>query len=365
MPSAEIIKIPVDRCGHREEVSRWELPYFLAGPENQLVEIAVRAVLQSKPREYFPVVFYGPSGTGKTHLAYGLAHGWKRQGHPSPVIIQTARHFHTQLMDALESQALADFLEQQAKAKLWILEDVEALAGKNFTQTQCTQLLDHFQAQGIPQVVTCRTLPGWIGGLDPRLQGRLTQGMTVHLSFPSLPTRRKFLEELAQANHLAFSPEAICLLAERIHGPLRSVQKVLMELAGSNGHGKKITSSKVHAYLEQYYQTSIQQIRNIAQLVGQQFSVGLRELRGPCRKKHVALARAVAVYLSRESLGLSFREIGNFFGRRDHTTILHCYQQIKKVLANDPTIRLVVENLSEKLRSNQVVFNQVVGSESS
>lgn len=346
----EVTKIPLTIAleTQPQDSRGWELPYFLAGPENPLVEPAVRAVLGGQPVHYFPVVFYGPTGVGKTHLAQGLAEAWKRMGNPGPVVVETAIDFHRQLADALESQAMTEFLERRQRAKLWILEDLETFAGKSFTQFQCLQLLDQLRLQGIPQVVTCRTLPGYIPGLEARLQSRLMRGLQVNLALPSVPTRRCFLEALAQNRRIRCTPEAISLLAARVQGPLVRVRKALMELAYGSGDRQGIHVPKVQSYLEQHHDIS-GKIRKIAELTAQQFSVRLRDIRGPSRKKQVVYARGAAVYLARRLLGLSFQHIGAFFGNRDHTTILHSYRKTKKLLADDPAVGHLVETLYEKL----------------
>jgi len=346
----EVTKIPLANGLDTQPQNHrgWELPYFLVGPENPLVEPAVRAILEGKPVHYFPVVFYGPTGVGKTHLAYGLAEAWKRTGNPGPVVLETAIDFHRQLADALESQALVEFLERRQRAKLWILEDLETIAGKSFTQLQCVQLLDQLQLQGTPLVLTCRVLPGCIPGLEARLQSRLMRGLLVNLALPSVQTRRRFLEELVQNRQIRCAPEAISLLAARVQGPLVRVRKALMELAYLSGDRQSVHVQKVQTYLEQHHDV-VGKIRKIAELTAQQFSVRLRDVRGPSRKKQVVYARGAAVYLARQLLGLSFQQIGVFFGNRDHTTILHSYQKTKKLLADDPAVRHVVETLYEKL----------------
>ncbi|MCS7305563.1 MAG: DnaA/Hda family protein [Thermoguttaceae bacterium] len=350
-----VLKIPLRNSFGELGISQtsWNLPYFLVGPENPLVEPAVRAVLTGKPACYFPVVFYGPSGTGKTHLAYGLTEAWKRSGNPGPVVIETAQDFHRQLTDALESQALPEFLDRRVRAKLWILEDLDRLAGKTASQIQCAQLLEHLANQRIPHVVTCRTIPGGIPGLIPTLQSRLTQGLLVNLSLPSEQTRRCFLQELIQTRELQCTPEAIELLVSRQTGSLLQLRKALMELSVLRATRHGIQLQTVQSYLGQPKDIA-QAIRKILHHTAKQFAVRIRDIRGPSRKKQVAYARGVSVYLARQILRLSFQQIGLFLGNRDHTTILHSYQRTKKLLAHDPAISHIVDRLYETLNSLNV-----------
>ncbi len=328
----------------------WNLPYFLVGQENSLVEPAVRAVLKGHPKDYFPVVFYGPSGTGKSHLAQGLTEAWKRSGNPGPVVMESAQQFHRQLTDALESQALGEFLNHRLRATLWILEDIDRLAGNTMAQIQCGQLLDQLAVQGTPHVVTCRAIPGGIRGVIGPLQSRLMRGLLVNLSLPSEHTRRCFLQELIQAKQIRCTPEAIELLASRLTGSLGQLRKALMELSlvSSNRHGIQVPT--VQRYLTQPEDIP-QAMRRIIHQTARQFAVRTRDIRGLSRKKQVVYARGVSVYLARQLLGLSFQQIGLLLGNRDHTTILHSYQKTKNLLAQDLAISRIVDTLYETLNS--------------
>ena len=355
---AGVLKIPVSNPfgallpEDRAEAER-EIPYFLVGPENSLVEPALRTVLERRrPPYYFPVVFYGPAGTGKSFLAKSFLQAWKSCDHPGPVILESAQEFHRQLTDALESQALPDFLGRYYRAKLWILEDIDHLHGKTLSQIQLAQLLDHLRTQqSCLVVITCQAIPPSIPGLLPRLQSRLMGGLVVNLSRPSLETRRYFLEEWAKAHQIRCTPEALELLASRLTGSLGQLRKALEELSLLSPRGQGIQLQTVQRYLPHPSQDTTQGMRKILHHTARQFAVRVRDLQGPSRKKQMGYARGVVVYLARQILGLSFQQIGLFLGNRDHTTILHCYQKMKKLLAHDPAISHIVESLYETLKS--------------
>ena len=335
-----------------EDRAGWDIPYFLVGPENVLVEPAIRGGMAGRPAAYFPVVFYGPSGTGKSLLAKGLIQAWKYCEHPGRVIGESAREFHRQLMDALESQAVTDLLHRYYRAKLWILEDIEHLRGKTTSQIQLIQLLDHLRTlQSCVVVVTCQTIPQSISGLLPRLQSRLMGGLVVNLSLPSPETRRCFLEALVKAQQVRCSPEAVEFLAFRGTGSLGELQKTVRELSLLSPIRQGIQLQTVQKYLAQPSQDATQAMRKILQYTARQFAVRVRDIQGPSRKKQIGYARGVAVYLARQILGLSFQQIGLFLGKRDRTTILHCYQKMKKLLAHDLAISHIVGSLYETLKS--------------
>ena len=330
---------------------KWELPYFLVGPENALVESAMEVLIAGRPMGYFPVVFYGPSGTGKSFLTHGLIQVWKCLGHPGPVIIESAQEFHRQLADALESQAVPDFLDRYYRARLWVLEDIDRLEGKTATQLQLARVLDRLRTQQTcVLLISCRTIPGSIPGLLTHLQSRLMGGLVVALKLPSMEIRRYFLKEMVKVKQIHCSPEAIDFLASRMTGSLGQLRKALMELSTLTPARQGIELSTVQKYLAHPSPNVCQAMRNILHHTARQFALRVQDLRGPSRKKQLVNARGVTVYLARKILGLSFQQIGLFLGNRDHTTILHSYQKTKNLLTHDPALGHVVNTLYETLK---------------
>ncbi|MBU4398624.1 MAG: ATP-binding protein, partial [Planctomycetes bacterium] len=170
---------------------------FLAGPENRLVEVAVRSVVEERVNGYNPLVFYGPSGTGKSHLADGIAAAWRDRHRSRRVVRTTAVDFARELAEAIETQAVDEFREKHRRADLLIVEDLGRLVTRRSeklnTQEELVHTLDALLAEGRWAVVTASAAPTELPGLLPALQSRLCGGLAVPLSPPGPEARLALL----------------------------------------------------------------------------------------------------------------------------------------------------------------------------
>lgn len=328
-----------------------QLPCFLAGPENALVETAVHAILAADAEAYYPVVFYGAAGTGKSHLAHGLAAAWKAGARRRPAVLETSADFARALADAIEAQGVPEFHDRYCRAALWILEDVERLAGKPSAQAELVLLLDRVLSLGTAVVVTSAAAPGLIAGLGPRLQGRLSGGLAVGLAPPSLGTRRVLLREFAQVRGATLDEEAeealaagLCATAPRLFGAMLQLE------AQAGARDGVIGAELARRYLARQRGCAPVELRDIAAAAARHFALRMSDLRSPSRRKVVVYARGVAMYLARELTRGSLNRIGQFFGGRDHATVLHGCRKTDELAKTEPAIRHAIQSVRERLQ---------------
>jgi chromosomal replication initiator protein len=228
--------------------------HFLAGPENRLVEVAVRALVEQRPNDYNPLVFCGPSGTGKSHLVHGLAAAWKARGFKgdSPIFVDakigtvprdrrqrvvctTAVDFARELAEAIESQGVDEFREKYRGAHLLIVEDLGMLptrkSGKLSAQEELLHTLDALIAENCWVVVTASAPPAALPGILPALQSRLTAGLVIPLAPPGVEARLAILQQLACSRGFPLSEPVARVLAEGIVGTAPELAGSLVELA--------------------------------------------------------------------------------------------------------------------------------------
>ncbi len=338
--------------GVRKTPEVLELPRsFLAGPENRLALAAVRAVLANKHPEYNPVVFYGPSGTGKSHLAHGLARacGGRRRRRDS-LICTTAADFARALVDAIETQAMDDFRSRYRQASLLVVEDVSHLAGKEAAQRELLYTVDAMVAAGRWMVVTSRMAPGQMQEMLPGLRYRLTAGLTVPLAPPGPDARLAILRELAAARGLDMPAAVIRILADGMNGTVPELLGALMELEmWEQMEASTVDTEAARRYLTQRDGAHQPALKRIALLTARSFSLKVADLRSSSRRRAVVTARGVAMYLARQLTHNSLQQIGRYFGGRDHTTVLHGCRQMERRLRTEPTIQETVEQLRTKL----------------
>lgn len=343
--------------------------HFLVGPENRLVEVAVRSVLAEMPDRppnspsaacyYSPLVLHGPSGIGKSHVAQGLAAVWKTRNRRQRVVVTTAVDFARELTDAIESQAVDEFRKKYRTAGLLVFEDLGQLAtrksGKLNAQEEFIHTLDALLAEERWVVVTASAAPVELPGLLPALQSRLSGGLMVPLAPPGREARLAVLQQLAALREVELPEPVAEVLAEGISGTVPELAGALMQLAmpkglGPNGFGAEpIDLRAARRYLAQRNNKEQPSVHEIAVATAKHFSLRLTDLKSPVRRRALVTARGVAVYLARHCGGESLQEIGRYFGGRDHTTVMHSCRRTEEMLDSDPSIHEAVERLRKEL----------------
>lgn len=323
---------------------------FVVGPENRLVEVAIESVLDGRPSRYAPIVFLGPRGVGKSHLALGLAAAWKASFPRRPVVSTTAVDFARQLADAVETKTGDDFGTRYRQASLLVMEDLDHLAEKPAAQQELLHTLDALLDGGSRAVFTARTSPNQQMALSPRLRGRLAGGLTVPLSPPGPAARRTIVERLAGAANIELPEAAGRALADGMPAVVSDLRGALLRLQmAAELAGRPIDVAMVNEHLAQRAHQRAPTIDEIARAAARHFSLKRSQLRSSSRARAVVAARGVAMYLARTLTPCSLQEIGRYFGGRDHTTVSHGCRKTEELLESELAVRQAVFALREKL----------------
>ena len=328
--------------------------HFFVGPENRLIEVAVNAVLNGPPNGFSPLVLFGPSGTGKSHIAQGLASEWKSRKRRDRVICTTAVDFARELADAIETQAVDEFRATYREAALLVFEDLGMLATRKSeklsAQEELVHTLDAMAAGNGWVVVTASAAPYELPAIVPALQSRLAAGLTIPIALPGPETRMAIVQQLAERRELDLPESAARVLAEGIVGGAAELAGALMQLEMPvRLDGGTINAQTVQAHLYGRNGMKRPTLHDIAAAAASHFSLKLSDLRSPVRQRALVTARGVAVYLARHLTEESLKCIGRYFGGRDHTTVLHSCRRTEGLLESDPAVREAVEHLREML----------------
>ncbi len=365
---------------HREPIE------FLAGPENRLAAVAVQSLLDERPSRYNPLVFYGPSGTGKTHLAHGLAQRWNgvvqhldghagrktthdrqtggnpdrgRSGDSSAaggsaadgsVVYATAAEFSQSLNAAIDANTTAEFRRRMRGASLLVVEDLTQFASRRVAQQELVHTLDAILDNNGQAIFTSRAVPEKIPGLSPALCSRLASGLAVPLVPPAAAARLACIQRIAELRGVALPTAAARILATGLMSrrPNYSAPSPSLHLQ-SELDGQPIDPARVRRWLAERQLRLRPSLRTIARLSAKYFGLRVAEFTSPSRRRSVVQARAVAMYLARQLTGKSLEQVGTHFGGRDHTTVLHNCRSIDLRVRGDPTTRRAVADIRKML----------------
>ena len=327
---------------------------FFAGPENQLAVPALENLLSSldddfdseppSPHLFSPLVLLGPTGSGKSHLARGVVRHWntrRESSDDSTVEYLTAIDFARQLRAAREEKKLDEFRDRLAALQLFVLEELHRLPLNLFVQRELRDTVDTLLDADAAIVITSQSPPASIPDLEAGLRDRLSGGLTVRLQNPSFDTRVELLREAAAERRLAIDEQQLQQLAQRVEGPVPQLFRAIAEF--------ELTQTDSPAELSGIGDRPPLSFKQILAVVARYFSLTQAALRSPARRKSLVYARGIAVHLARSLTDLSYSQIGQSLGRRDHTTIMHANQSIEKQLATDAATQQDLEELKRIL----------------
>jgi len=326
---------------------------FLLGPENRLVVTAVQAILDGTHPAWNPIFFCGPSGTGKTHLARGLIAAWQcSRPRRLRAVYAAASDFARELSEAIEAESTDELRVRYRSAALAIFDEVANLRGKPAAQNELVYTIDTLVACGNRVVLTSASTPWELAELAPALRSRMTCGLVAPIAEPAPQTRKALLRQFADLQQVEITHAAIELLASNAPSNPAVLKGIIAQLGAlAQFDGQGIDEAIVSQWLRRQKSSQLASLRNITAETGRYFSLRAADLRGQSRRRVISAARGIAIYLVRELTNSSFKQIGEYFGQRDHTTVLHSYLKTKSALDSDPETRKAVAAIAQRIQA--------------
>jgi chromosomal replication initiator protein len=266
----------------------------------------------------------------------------------------TAVDFARELAEAIESQGIEEFRAKYRQASMVVFEDLGELGQKRSeklsAQEELIHTLDDLVRRESWVILTCSKSPAEMNDILPGLQSRLMAGLTVPVAPPESETCLTILEHVAQSRQLHLPKSAALTLAKSFRGTVPELLGVLTQLeVPARREGTTIDSRTVRHFLDEKHRQESPEIPQIAAAAAKHFHLKLSELRSSSRQRAVVNARAVAIYLARQITHASFEQIGEYFGGRDHTTMMHSCRKMEELLHDDPAFRREIEQLEKKI----------------
>lgn len=318
---------------------RYTFDSFVVGQANRMAIAGSKAVALEPGTRINPLFIYAPSGLGKTHLMHGIAHEIRRTNPRANIVYITAQHFAEQFVQALQSGRMDQFRRAQRSGHVWLVDDIQFIAGKDKTQEEIFHTFNSLHQSG-RQIVLCSdrsTRELYL--LDERLRSRFESGLVVDIQTPDTETKAAILLSKAQQDQIILTPEVAIELASQVRGNIRVLEGALTKLAVmASIENSPLTLDLAQAMIDQYYSTYVGSkptAKQIMESVGRYYNVSANEILSPSRKAPIAHARHVAVYLTRQITNDSWKHIGSQFGNRDHTSMMHAFQKISEMAARD------------------------------
>jgi len=323
---------------------------FLLGQENGMLEPLIQEIVDGRiAPERQPIFLYGAIGTGRTHLLKGILEIWRKTQTSDSIKRQsyysTCADFYRQFTEAITMKTTNAFRQRYCRAKLLLLDDLEQLLGKPTAQTELRLLLDEFATGEGIIIITAQTLPddmptGKTEPLATDLAVRIQGGTTIPVFPPGEAVRQRFLRDVASVLGIPATETALRAAAKELTGTIpqlyAAVAQKFMEAKTANA---PLTIAFWQQFARKHQSHTPQDITAIAKQTAAYFSLKLSDLKGQSRCKTVALARCLAVYLTKSQLHLTYKEIGHFFGKRDASTVRHLFEKAESSLQTDAEMR--------------------------
>ena len=330
---------------------RYTFDHFVIGKSNELAAAAAHAVAQAPGRVYNPLFIYGDTGLGKTHLMQAVAHEILTRRPEIRLCFVGTEQFTNDLVSSIQGRTTQEFRRRYRETDLLLVDDVHFLKGKEATQEEFFHTFNTLYEAGRQIVLTSDRPPSEIPGLESRLVSRFQWGMVADIELPDLEHRIAILQHKSQLDHLELTiPEdVIRFIAENIRSSVRELEgSIIKLLAYASLKHKEITVDVAREALRDKLRLSDGEsspgeagltIAAIQQAVAKEWGVTADGLKSKTRTKTLTVPRQIAMFLAREMLGMQLVEIGNAFGGRDHSTVIHSLERVAETIRDNPIMR--------------------------
>lgn len=324
---------------------------FVEGKSNQLALAASRQIAENPGGSYNPLFIYGGVGLGKTHLMHAVGNALRDQKPNAKIIYLHSERFVADMVKALQLNAINDFKRFYRSVDALLIDDIQFFAGKERSQEEFFHTFNALLEGGQQMILTCDRYPKEIDGLEERLKSRFGWGLTVAVEPPELETRVAILIKKAHQAKVNLPNDAAFFIAQRIRSNVRELEGALKRvIASAHFTGSPINIELIRESLKDLLalQDKLVTIDNIQRVVSEYYKVKMSELLSKRRSRSIARPRQVAMALAKELTNHSLPEIGEAFGGRDHTTVLHACRKVKEL---QESCRDISEDVKHLLRA--------------
>lgn len=349
---ASVVYRETPAAGHSGLNQLYTFETFIVGQNNELAHAASSAVAKNPGNQYNPLFIYGGVGLGKTHLMHAVGNKLLNDNPRLKILYVTSEKFTNDYVAAVSQKRMDEFKKMYRTVDMLLVDDVQFIAGKEQTQEEFFHTFNELRDKGKQIILTADRLPKDIPAIEQRLVSRFEWGMIADMQPPALETRIAILQTKMAKKGVVLSDDILNFIAENVVNNIRELEGALNRLlVYQQMENKELGLEQAQQILASMVNSKKKAVtlKKIAESVAAFYSITMEDLLKQSRRKEFVKPRQTAMYLARKELGSSFPAIGDFFGGRDHTTVMHGVEKVEKAVHADDVIKQEVELIMEKL----------------
>ena len=328
---------------------------FVVGENNRFAHAAALAVSEAPGTAYNPLFLYGGVGLGKTHLMHAIGNEILKHNKNANVLYVTSEEFNNNLIYGIKEGKMESFRNKYRNTDVLLIDDIQFLAGRDRNQEEFFHTFNTLHEAGKQIILSSDRPPKDIQPLEDRLRTRFEWGLIADISNPDYETRMAILQKKAQTDNIIIDNEILSNIATKINTNIRELEGALNKLVAlsilksmpfSIALSEEAIADVVHS------QNKVLSIEYIQDVVAKYFNISVADLKGSRRSSDVVLPRQIAMYLCKSVAQISYPKIGNAFGKRDHSTVMHACEKIESEINQNTNTKLIVETVKNSLFSN-------------
>lgn len=327
---------------------------FIVGKSNEFANAASDAVARGAKAGYNPLFLHGGVGLGKTHLMHAIGNKILKKDGNKKVYYCSSEQFTNDLINSLKNDKMIEFREKYRKLDVLLIDDIQFIAGKDSTQEEFFHTFNELYNAGKQIILSSDRPPKEVDNLEKRLVSRFEWGLIADIQPPDYETRVAILKKKAELDNIDISEEVLRHIAETINSNIRELEGALNRIVARASLLKRTIS--IELVEEIFYdviksRSKIITKDKIISIISEHYNVSVEDIKSKKRKKDIAKARQIAMYFMRESLGMAFMAIGEVFGGKDHTTVMHSVSKVEADMKSNKYFAKDITSIKEKLSS--------------
>lgn len=357
LPDEKKVNTEIKNAADPNTIYDYTFSNFIVGPSNKFAHAAAQAVAANPAGAYNPLLIYGSSGLGKTHLLYAIGNEIKKNNPEMDIRYVKGDDFINELVQAISSATTSEFKQKYRHADVLLVDDIQFIAGKNSTQEEFFHTFNALYEDHKQIVLISDRPPKDMKVLDDRLRSRFESGLLADLQPPDIETRISIIKKKASILEVPISDDLAEFIAQKIKSNVRQLEGVVKKLkARYLLNNEKITQAVVSDVISDILNNDAspaQTLEKIVDEVARTFGVSAEDLRShKTRKSNISNPRYVAIYITREITGMSMVDIGKEFGGMHYSSIVYATQQVDKKIQTDSQLKETIEDIMKNIRDN-------------